>query len=813
MKGDVRSILAAYDGTYRELKIPVYQRNYDWQLKQCSRLFDDLEEILASGGKRHFFGSIVGKMEGSFLWIVIDGQQRLTTISLLILALVHASVEQDIRLKDKDLPKKIFAQYLRCGSESEELKFKLKPIKDDASAYRALFSKNVDEYYESSNITVNYRYMRERLKQTVHTADEIWEAIGHLDVMLLNLDEPDDPQRIFESLNSTGLELRESDKIRNFILMGLSDTEQTRLYNERWNPLEKNSNFKTDSFIRWYLTTKTSATPKEQELYDAFKDYASSSKQENHQSMERLLDDLFEYSKLFQGLTTAQTGIAKADILLSRINPMMGQVVLPFLMPTLHDTKCGIITEADFVQILTILESYLFRRNIVGAQSNALNKIFATAYKEIRKLHKPGTNYSDILVYTLNKREGSGRYPTDREFEEEFKTRNMYKIRSELRSYMFDLLENRDSKDIRDIAGALNNKQLSVEHIMPQKLTPEWSEMLGDGAEEIHATWVHRIGNLTVTGYNSSYSNSSFTNKKAMENGLESSPYRINEYVKSENTWGLHQLETRTNELAKLALTCWPSFSTEFAPPETYMDHVPMGTHEDGAEFHGRKLTSVEYKTKKFFVNTWSAMLPMVMQWIASERRTEILQFARTSVWISTKSESVRGWKKVDEGLWVNVACDTEQKIAWLRALFKYLNLDPDDLVFALRPINAHKGVAEDYAESEDWQSPYAELTKYVDVLKELQEVQNENDGFNQLYKDFTDTFLAFDFDLATTEYANSTFDILAHVSDMDEVSDTHALAVIAMIVKMSEMMGQSFFNQQVIQGELLKWIMVLQRF
>ena len=335
MKGTTNPILNAFDGNHKELFIPVYQRNYDWQIKQCERLFQDLEDIIAVDRKKHFFGAVVGKPE-SWKWIVIDGQQRLTTVSLLMLALANALRDGDIESEDDELAEKIEMDYLRIGATKKRTRFKLKPVKDDDKAYQRLFGPE-KEFINSSNITANYKYFRERISQTSLNADQLWDAICRLEVMHLDLEEYDDAQRIFESLNSTGLELKEADKIRNFVLMGHDSATQTHLYEDRWNPIEENSDFETDAFIRWYLTTKTARTPKEQDVYEAFKTYVA----KTGKSTEEILDDLYEFSSYYRKIRRASTGDQRVNALLRRMNPIRGAVTIPFLMPVLRAVENG----------------------------------------------------------------------------------------------------------------------------------------------------------------------------------------------------------------------------------------------------------------------------------------------------------------------------------------------------------------------------------------------------------------------------------------------------------------------------------------
>lgn len=808
MRGSIREIYTLYDGNNRRLLIPVYQRNYDWQHKQCARLFDDLEEIILSDRKKHFFGAVVGKNQDSWNWIVIDGQQRLTTVSILMLAFAHALRDGEIQSEDPSLAEKIISDYLRIGHNKENPRFKLKPVKDDDNAYQKLFGPE-SEFINSSNVTSNYRFFREKLRSTPLDADQVWKAICRLEVMHLDLEEYDEPQRIFESLNSTGLELKEADKIRNFVLMGLDSTQQERLYNERWNPIEDNCNFQTDSFIRWYLTTYTTKTPREQDVYEAFKSFASKRKT----NMPELLDDLYAYSKYFREIRESDTGYPEIDTQLKRMNEFMGAVVLPFLMPLLRDVHESKTTPEDFLEVLLTIESYIVRRFVTGIATNSLNKVFATMYAEVSKLHSDGTPFAPIVIYQINRRSGSGRFPTDAEFKEAFATKDFYNIRAYWRQYLFNCLENGDSKDIRDVSKALAENRISIEHIMPQTLTDAWRQELGDRAEEIHESWLNRIGNLTVTGYNSSYSNSPFTIKKTMENGFDSSPYRLNELLRESDRWSLPQIEKRNEVLTDKALDFWETKSTNFAPPEAVLPKEPMGESE---EFSGRKISGFEFGDFRKTTKSWADMVEAVLKYLLHEHRTEILSFAESSKFLRSKkptTEKTGSFRKIEEGLYVQVGNNTSAKIWFLRSLFEYLDLDPEDLVFTF-PVSK-TGRTDDTGDqdSSDTSGKYAELTKFYDQLVEAQELKGTPQSTESLRSEFIKDFEYFSVTDPQALFGGKELAEFISSTAIPEMSDDQVLAVLTQHIKVSQMLGGSYLHQEIINGSIAELIHRLSEF
>lgn len=797
MKGYVKEIYKVYGEQDKNLIIPVYQRNYDWKIKQCSRLFDDLENLIREDRPKHFFGAVVGKADGAWKWIVIDGQQRLTTVSLLMLALSHCIDRGQIACNEDGLAQRIRKSYLVID-DGDDVKFKLKPVKDDDLAYRSLF-RDEEYFIESSNVTANYRYLTKRIIETELTADQLWDSICKLEVMFLDLEDHDDPQRIFESLNSTGLALNEADKIRNLVLMGLGNDDQERLYNDFWNRIEKEVDFRTDWFIRWYLVTKTGKTPNEHAVYEAFKTYTQTS----DVNVEAILSDMLDYSRYCRAITTASTGWPAVDTAMRRFNLIMGDVLLPFLMPVLGDVKHEITDENDFLQIIEILESYVFRRITSSIAANALNKIFATAYGELRKLRKNNERYSDILTHLLLKRDGGGRFPRNDEFRESFETRNMYNIRPNYRAYLFECLENGRSNDSRDIANALSAGTVSIEHIMPQTMTEAWRRELGPDHEEVHATWLNRIGNLTVTGYNSSYSNASFERKLSMENGFNRSPYRINEFIRNQDRWSAEQISARTNELAAMALDYWKYPETDFKPPAVVLPTEPLGTDTD---FRGRVVVAYEFGEVKETVGSWTEMIPRIIRLLLEQYRSEILALAEETNLLypidGPSAEMPKAVVQVDPSLGIYTNTSTNTKTRFLRSLFESLSLDPEDLVFTLRPVKNSTATAEDQR-----QLPHADLLKFLPRFEEMEAQNVTAEDTQTLRNEFRAAFAAFASDDEMAELGGVPLVSYVDLEVIAKASVVNLIAAITATISMTAMFDPLALHHRIVDGALTKWL------
>src|SRR5699024_8585505 len=568
-----------------------------------------------------------------------------------------------------------------------------------------------------------------------------------------------------------------------------------------WNPIEENVDYYTDWFIRWYLTAKTSKTPKESDVFEAFKRFAERGKD----SIPQILDDMFEYSKNSHALTHAATGFSTVDRRLRRANLIIGDVVHPFLMPVVADAKSGVIEESDLHEVIRIIETYLFRRVTCGVAANAVNKIMATAYTEIRKLRTDNQTYASLLTYLLRRRDGgSGRFPTDSEFSESFATRDSYHLRPSYRRYLFDVLENGDSKDSRDIASGIESGDLTIEHIMPQTLTHAWENELGDDAERIHETWENRIGNLTVTGYNSAYSNSSFTRKKELDNGFTASPYRLNADVKTAQRWDEAAMEARSARLTNEALQYWSFIDTDFAPPEVVRPTEPLGTD---TSFRRREVTAYEYEDASETVTDWANLTPKLLAVLLQQHRAALLEYASTDSVLTTNPadyEASRGLRVVDPGLGVWVSNNTDTKINLFRRIFDHLRLDPEELIFTLRP---HKTARKDADTTEESPNPFAALTKFGDAVAEVAALQPDASETANLREELAAEFRPFKRENWMQDIGEQPLAAFASATPIDTMTQEEVLAVITGLFASEQMLGPGAIHRSLIEGSFLSYL------
>lgn len=479
MNGNAQKLIKYLDGASKRFIIPVYQRNYDWKMEHCKQLYDDLVKIIRQNRKSHFFGSIVsvqsesGTMEE---FLIIDGQQRLTTISLLLLAIYHLLSSGKMVSCDHQLTDKILKKYLIDEYEPEEKRIKLKPIKNDQKAFGILFDQD-EEYIPDSNLTINYRYFYDRIQHGELDIDELFDAICKLEIINISLNHEDNPQLIFESLNSTGLNLSEGDKIRNYILMGLPNDQQTKFYEKYWNRIESYTDYDVSSFVRDYLSIKQQSTPNMNSVYPTFKKYVEDAEVAD---IEPLLKDLLEYAKRYAFLIKGGHSDERLNSCIYRLNRLSTSVTRPFLLEVIRLSESGALTADELIEVFHFTESYLFRRAICDLPTNALNKIFLLLHREIIRFDGDESHYVEKFKYALLSKRERTRFPSDEEFAECMSTRNIYGMNPKNKLYLFERLENSETSETKDVWEHLDRGEYSIEHIMPQHLTAAWIVSLGD---------------------------------------------------------------------------------------------------------------------------------------------------------------------------------------------------------------------------------------------------------------------------------------------------------------------------------------------
>lgn len=688
MKGDGIQLFSYLEGPSHRYIIPVYQRRYDWKIENCKQLYNDLLRLSKTKVGNHFFGSIVSDVVGAGStteYHIIDGQQRLTTVTLLLLAIAKLVEKGEVESQEVDLNDQIMERFIISKWAKEDDRIKLIPVKRDRKALNYLIFGEEDEYIENSNLTINYKYFYERLKKDAHNIDEIYSAILRLQVISITLEKGDDAQLIFESLNSTGLALSEGDKIRNFILMNLPLDEQNKYFEKYWIKIEDLTNKKIDNFVRNYLSIKTSSAPTMAKVYFEFKEYVN----RHNDSLEELLEDMLKYSKFYKKLLDGESGLKNKDLDSSMFNlkKMEISVTEPFFMEVFSLYDKEELSLDDLIGIYSVIEAYLFRRNICGVGTNALNKIFLNLNKDIIRYDGSTDNYVDKLKYNLINKRDSGRFPKDEEFYKNLNNKEIYLMRGRFKNYLFNKIENYNTIETKDIYNHLDDGTYSIEHIMPQKLNDDWFEELGDNAEEIHEKWIHKLGNLTITGYNSDMGNSSFEKKRDGKHGFKKSGIRMNQDLALLDSWGEDEIEKRHRDLLDLSVyEIWKYPSTDFELQREDVEYISLA--DDNYDLKGKKILKINFRGEESSFKNWAEAFTFIIKTLHEEDKSQLINLVREEprdvlgLNFFTTSNDLRSFEKIDEDIFVSTNNDTNTKIRILSKLFELYDEDPDNLIF-----------------------------------------------------------------------------------------------------------------------------------
>ncbi|ENH59876.1 hypothetical protein HPHPA11_1022 [Helicobacter pylori Hp A-11] len=516
------------------------------------------DDIIKTGGndqiEGHFIGSILYVLADdthSSPLLIIDGQQRLTTITLLFIALRN-HLSDEVKILGKFSRKEI-ESYLINNNKDGDKKFRLILSESDKDTLLSLIDKNKRKPSEPSlKIMENFKLFEEWIRKNTDKLETIFKGLEKLMIVWIALKkEKDDPQLIFESMNSKGIELTQTDLIRNYIVMETEVEKQEDFYNQYWRAMEEN--FKQsekqskredlfNKFVRHYLTIKIGKIPNEKRVYEAFKDY----RQKEGIEIENLLKDLQKYCGYF-----CQIVFKKEDDKDKDLNKALGflvdlerDVIYPLLLELYSDYSDGVLSKADFIPIIALIESYICRRAVCGLGTNSLNKVFPFVTKKINK-----DQYLESIKVHFGYLTEKQRFPNNDEFKEHFITIDFYHFQK--REYFLERLENFERKE------RVYAHEYTTEHIMPQTLKEEWERDLGENFQAIHDKYLHTIGNLTLTGYNKEYNNKPFKEKRDMEKGFKQSPLRLNQSLKDLEVFGEKEIEKRANDLADWALKIW----------------------------------------------------------------------------------------------------------------------------------------------------------------------------------------------------------------------------------------------------------------
>lgn len=666
--------------------IPVYQRNYDWELGHCKQLLEDIISVEKEDRGTHFIGSIVFIHEGAYTTrevrelVIIDGQQRLTTINVLYVALFRFAKNNGLE-KEAEMLYNMFLvnQYV----QEEDSKLKLKQTDTNSMAFKAIMEGNEKGFASFSNVIENYTFFSSRIN--AENFEVIRNGLKRLIFVEISLErDKDDPQRIFESLNSTGLDLSQSDLIRNYILMDLKPREQQKVFNTIWNPIEENARdlIKQKSlvseYIRDYLTLKNKKIPNKSKVYQEFKKNYPNKLDEEYMNELENIKALSLFYKMFINPETVENPKIRKE--LEYINRLEVNVAYPFLLQVFEDWDNGITDEETVVHVLKLVQNYAWRRFIVGLPTNALNKIFMTLYSEIDT-----EDYFESLAKALCKKRGNSRFPDDEDVLAALKDKDLYNIKAKNRNYLFELLENHNNREHVDTA----SESITIEHIFPQNPSSEWSKQLDEETIFLFKEkYLNTLANLTLSGNNGSLGNRTFLEKKNMnhqggEQGYKYSRLWLNDYLKRIDVWDANSYESRFKLISERFLTIW---SYPDVVLETDEEAVEQSIFEAESPTH-KKLEYFIFKNNKVEESAIANMYYYVLQQLYAINTGLLL--GNDILKITRNKEDFRSAQEITNGYFVEFNIDSNTKFNILKKLLSLFDLE-DELIVKYDNASSH---------------------------------------------------------------------------------------------------------------------------
>ena len=664
----------------RVFKIPVYQRNYDWTNIQCEKLFQDIMKANEMN-RQHFTGTVVYIDDingGSGLneVLIIDGQQRITTIYILLKALYDAAKGVSVRV-EIEIEEVMFNRHCE-----EKYKVKLKPVKSDNEQLTLLIKDKVDKMDRNSNVYKNYVIFQELIKSTLEGGAElndILNGIKKLEIVEIILDklQGDEPQKIFESINSTGLELSLADLIRNFLLM--DDEKQDELYEEYWLEIEKNVGYRNlGDFVINYLNSEISGSVNSKNAYRLFKAHCEN----NSLSHETVLISMSNTSKYYGAfIGEIQCYAPEITKYLNAFNIIKQTTVLPLLFKIFDDYEENRINEETLCKVLSYLLTYLIRTNACEINKN-MAKFMKSLYARVI-----GTSYDDYFekfVVFLNDIRTNDRMPTDKEFEDALIYKQLYK--KNICKYLLSVIEN-SSKEHIDVSN------LTIEHILPQKENAAvWKKEVGDNYSNVYEVYLHTLGNLTITGHNSELGTKAFAEKKKIirEN---SKANILNKDVISADRWNERTILDRAKRLAQILKNefnyiDWHSDASE--------DNELLFDVNSECDFANTKPCEMFFVGEHTKVTSWVDLLSKAINTAYDLDADTIVELAKcdyslpgaTKIYISNDERKFRKAKQIDNsGIYYETNLSANNIVSFLRDLLMKMQLDTDDFGFSLSEI------------------------------------------------------------------------------------------------------------------------------
>ncbi|MCM1141643.1 MAG: DUF262 domain-containing protein, partial [Muribaculum sp.] len=640
----------------------------------------------------------------------IDGQQRLTTTSLLLLAAVKAVKDGKMQINDERLINLVESTILRADFGYHPSKLKLLSIDQDRQAYERLFTYDESQFVSDSKITRNFKHFYELLTATPEpfTFDELYNVVDRLQVISIDIDDKDDPQLIFESLNSTGLALEEADKIRNYLLMSLSAEEQERYFKDYWQKIQKATDDAPTMFLRDYITISDGLLRPVRigDLYFHWKRHMTDRCLDRKEELASLLD----YSRYYHMISSAEVHMSregnwvKSESLSKKMRQLRNldtDVINVFLISFLKYAAEKELPEDEIYKVLDMVECYLARRIVCQMSSNSLTQTFCILHRDILRSFAEyevagqplDKTYSDVMAYHILRRDGNFAIPRDTAFIEGIATRNVYQMPKAPQMFFFERLENFNHKEFIDVVGDMIAGRATIEHIMPQGLTTQWMEELGEDYEAIHERYLHTFANLTLTGVNSELSNNSFAEKKAGKiidgqhiNGYQGSIYRLTQELMAHETWAEHDLKARGKRIEAKLMALYPLPTTTFKPLPKPEDEVSL--EDETFNPTHRWLKGYRLFGRQYDTTVWADMFVEVVKTLMQRDPDGVYALADADWYLHISADPKdKRYAKIADNCWLWIQTRNSVKLSVLRHFFSELDILASELTFVLWPL------------------------------------------------------------------------------------------------------------------------------
>ena len=677
MEATKKPILDFIGSTESVFIIPVYQRDYSWKKSNCEKLWQDLLELQKNKRESHFFGSIVeinsGRdKKGYAKNLIIDGQQRLTTTSLMLLAIRNYLKNSSNK---NDLNSKRIEKYLTNEDCEEDVKIRLKPNKQDKKHFEELFeNRRIDKANIDSNIVSNYCFFSDKISQNEIDIDELFLSLKKLEIVLVTLEKPkDDPQLIFESLNSTGVDLTASDLIRNYVLMDLEPEEQEKQYEKYWLKIEKLTS-DISEFIRHYLQFYFETNIKKSLVYQEFQKF----REKAHLNKSQILEELLKYALKYNFFIKEHSD-KDINKRLENIRDLDSTILYPYLFDVFDLFEDEKLSKNDVLEILKFLESYSFRKSLSGDTKGIVAMILSLK-KEIRKQPDWQKNYLEIFKAILISKTSSQKFLIDEDFEKFLSEVEVYKMRNN--KFLMSSIEH------HNCAYEINLEDLEIEHIVPQNAA-KWKKMLGDNWQEIQKKYLHTIGNLSLTGKNQELSNKDFLSKQDID--YQTSKLKLSKNLGEGEIWNEEKIKERADWLIAIAKKVWPyptssyKIKSENQPEIFSLQEFENDNIAKTAPF----LIEIEIEKKKIPVKNWKNVTEELLKIFHEFSPTDfnrISNMAGLERFFNKEKEgkSFTGEIKNDiiSGYEINVNLSGIYLIKNLKKIYEEINFDKEILIY-----------------------------------------------------------------------------------------------------------------------------------